>query len=329
MNFKKKNILFLQKKIKNNYNINLFFINNIYFKKKINKIKKFIYVKINKHFNKYTINIKNILFKKKKINLKLNFMFLNYVNLFSKLKLSFIIDKNLYINIKENYIFYNIYNLFFNYLKLKFKINNYSKIKYLKFKNKKINCLNKINIYQKKFSIFKIYDINLYENKSLNVIKIYNLNNNCKNYIFGIYITNKNQYINNLIIINNKYNNCINKQNYIGIYIDKSIINLKGIININRNTKKNISIQNYKNFILSNKVYINFKPYLNILSNNVKCSHGVNIGILDKDIIFYLQTRGLNMLYSKLLYFLSILKNNILNKKIKKKIINKLKNILK
>ena len=42
-------------------------------------------------------------------------------------------------------------------------------------------------------------------------------------------------------------------------------------------------------------------PQLEILSDDVKCSHGSSTGELDDDAIFYLQTRGIDSETAKLL----------------------------
>ena len=42
-------------------------------------------------------------------------------------------------------------------------------------------------------------------------------------------------------------------------------------------------------------------PQLEIYADDVKCSHGSTTGQLDEDILFYLQSRGLNINLSKTL----------------------------
>ena len=46
---------------------------------------------------------------------------------------------------------------------------------------------------------------------------------------------------------------------------------------------------------------MNANPQLEILSDDVKCSHGSSTGELDDDAIFYLQTRGIDSETDKLL----------------------------
>ncbi|WGH25189.1 MAG: SufD family Fe-S cluster assembly protein [Candidatus Shikimatogenerans bostrichidophilus] len=323
----------IHKKLKKFYNIKYYLKK----KKKIKNIKKKINSKALSPFisNLYTLILyiknKNIYLYNKYIKLNLNFI--NSFSLINNINILLILDNRTFLFIKETFknIKSNIYiinNFFFKiYLKKK------SNVIYLKYKknNFSISTINNIIIYQKKFTKFILYDINLYEKFNYNNIIINNLSNYCLSRINSIIISSNTQTTNFYLLINNNYSYCNNKQYYIGIYDDSSKSILKGLINVKKNTKNNISYQNYKNFILSNKVYINLKPYLNIYTNNIKCSHGVNIGKINKFFIYYLQSRGIKLYKAKILFFLSILYKIINIKTFKclfKDIKNKLKLIL-
>jgi len=49
-----------------------------------------------------------------------------------------------------------------------------------------------------------------------------------------------------------------------------------------------------RNLLLSPKARIDAKPQLEIVADNVKCTHGATIGQLDADEVFYLQSRGID-----------------------------------
>jgi len=49
-----------------------------------------------------------------------------------------------------------------------------------------------------------------------------------------------------------------------------------------------------RNLLLSSKARIDTKPQLEIVADNVKCTHGAAIGQLEADEIFYLQSRGID-----------------------------------
>jgi Fe-S cluster assembly protein SufD len=49
-----------------------------------------------------------------------------------------------------------------------------------------------------------------------------------------------------------------------------------------------------RNLLLSPKARIDTKPQLEIVADNVKCTHGATVGQLDTDEVFYLQSRGID-----------------------------------
>ncbi|OGT91163.1 MAG: hypothetical protein A2298_04940 [Gammaproteobacteria bacterium RIFOXYB2_FULL_38_6] len=51
-----------------------------------------------------------------------------------------------------------------------------------------------------------------------------------------------------------------------------------------------------KNLLLSDEAEIDTKPELEIYADDVQCSHGATIGQLDETALFYLQSRGIELL---------------------------------
>lgn len=49
-----------------------------------------------------------------------------------------------------------------------------------------------------------------------------------------------------------------------------------------------------RNLLLSSKARVDTKPQLEIVADNVKCTHGATVGQLDANEIFYLQSRGID-----------------------------------
>ncbi|MDX2100867.1 MAG: Fe-S cluster assembly protein SufD [Leptolyngbyaceae cyanobacterium bins.59] len=54
-----------------------------------------------------------------------------------------------------------------------------------------------------------------------------------------------------------------------------------------------------RNLLLSPKARIDTKPQLEIIADNVKCSHGATVSQLDEEEVFYLQSRGLDQATSQ------------------------------
>lgn len=85
---------------------------------------------------------------------------------------------------------------------------------------------------------------------------------------------------------------CQSKLNFKGIIDDKAKANFIGRIIVPQNAIKTESSLSNKNLLLSDNAIIQSAPELEIYANDVKCTHGSAVGQLDKQMLFYLQTRG-------------------------------------
>jgi Fe-S cluster assembly protein SufD len=72
-----------------------------------------------------------------------------------------------------------------------------------------------------------------------------------------------------------------------------------GQIMVRQNAQRTDSKQSSRNLLLTNKARIDTKPQLEIFADDVKCTHGATIGQLDKEEVFYLQSRGLSELAAR------------------------------
>jgi Fe-S cluster assembly protein SufD len=75
---------------------------------------------------------------------------------------------------------------------------------------------------------------------------------------------------------------------------DRSSANFTGLIRINRSAHQTESSQEQKNILLSDSAKADSDPKLEILNNDViRCTHGAAVGPVDEEMVFYLQSRGL------------------------------------
>ena len=61
-----------------------------------------------------------------------------------------------------------------------------------------------------------------------------------------------------------------------------------------RDAQKVDASQSVKAMLLTRTATANAKPELEIFADDVKCAHGATVGELDKNALFYLQSRGIN-----------------------------------
>jgi Fe-S cluster assembly protein SufD len=77
---------------------------------------------------------------------------------------------------------------------------------------------------------------------------------------------------------------------------DRSSSNFTGLIRINKPAHQTESSQEQKNILLSPRSKADSDPKLEILNNDVvRCTHGAAVGPLDPEMLFYLQSRGVDL----------------------------------
>jgi Fe-S cluster assembly protein SufD len=75
---------------------------------------------------------------------------------------------------------------------------------------------------------------------------------------------------------------------------DSAHLNLNGLIKVNEAGQDTDSYLSEKVLLLSPKATASAIPNLEILANEVKCSHSATIGPIDEEQLFYLMSRGLS-----------------------------------
>ncbi|NGX35857.1 MAG: FeS cluster assembly protein SufD [Candidatus Anoxychlamydiales bacterium] len=120
-----------------------------------------------------------------------------------------------------------------------------------------------------------------------------NLNDiNAKAEIVGIYLAKKDQVLDHYIKTNHRSKKTFSNHYLKGVLDDESQGVFYASTIAQKDAKKIIANQLNKNILLSKKAKSFSKPELWIKTDDVKCSHGSTTGQLDKEALFYLQTRG-------------------------------------
>jgi len=74
---------------------------------------------------------------------------------------------------------------------------------------------------------------------------------------------------------------------------DAAAFNFKGLINIAKKAQGSNAYQKNKSILMSPGAKVDTRPELEIMANDVKCTHGATVGKIDKEALFYLMSRGL------------------------------------
>lgn len=112
-------------------------------------------------------------------------------------------------------------------------------------------------------------------------------------HLYGLYLGEDQQLIDNHSLIHHKRPNCNSNEIYKGVLLDKATGVFNGKVFVEPEAQKTNAFQQNNNLLLSNKATINTKPQLEIFADDVKCSHGATVGQLSKEALFYLQSRGI------------------------------------
>lgn len=84
-----------------------------------------------------------------------------------------------------------------------------------------------------------------------------------------------------------------------GVFDDRAKFFYKGLIRIEKRGQSSHAYQKNQNIVLSRDVFIESKPYLEILANDVFCTHGSTTGKINDDVVYYLQTRGIDLKHAR------------------------------
>jgi Fe-S cluster assembly protein SufD len=121
------------------------------------------------------------------------------------------------------------------------------------------------------------------------------LSEGCECTLNGLYLVGGDQHIDNHTSIDHAKPHAASHELYKGILEGHSTAVFNGKILVRKDAQKTDAKQTNKNLVLSEDAVINTKPELQILADDVRCTHGATIGQLDPEGIFYLQSRGIGL----------------------------------
>ncbi|UZK69162.1 SufD family Fe-S cluster assembly protein [Sphingomonas sp. S1-29] len=90
-------------------------------------------------------------------------------------------------------------------------------------------------------------------------------------------------------------------QTWRAVAADRSAASLAARVDVARGAQKTDGVQSLRGLLLDRTATINLKPELEIFADDVKCAHGATVGELDRNAMFYLQSRGIPLLRARAL----------------------------
>ncbi len=150
-----------------------------------------------------------------------------------------------------------------------------------------------IQVHQSRNSNFKSHNISLgglLVRNDVNAV----LSTGCESTLNGLYLVNGRQHVDNHTALDHAAPHAASHELYKGILDGTSSAVFNGKIFVRKDAQKTDAKQTNKNLVLSENSTINTKPELQILADDVRCTHGATVGQLDEEALFYLRARGIS-----------------------------------
>ena len=112
-------------------------------------------------------------------------------------------------------------------------------------------------------------------------------------YLSGLYYGTKNQRIHMDTYQHHIAPNCTTDLMFKGALDDTSRAVYRGMIRLEEGAQKTDSYQQNRTLLMKDSARIDSIPGLEILANDVRCTHGSTAGQIDPTMLFYLMSRGL------------------------------------
>ncbi|CAI8857213.1 Fe-S cluster assembly protein SufD [Methylocaldum szegediense] len=110
----------------------------------------------------------------------------------------------------------------------------------------------------------------------------------------GLFLATGRRHLDTHTLIRHKAPCGTSRETYRGIAANRARGVFSGRIVVHPEAQKTDAEMSNRNLLLSEDAEIDSKPQLEIHADDVKCSHGVTVGQLDPEAVFYLESRGVD-----------------------------------
>jgi Fe-S cluster assembly protein SufD len=111
--------------------------------------------------------------------------------------------------------------------------------------------------------------------------------------VTGAYAPHKRQHVDFDTTQEHAAPNCTSDLAFRGILADRSSAVWRGVIKVDKDAQQTDGFQECRNLLLSKRAHSDAIPGLEILANDVRCTHAAAVAQIDQDQLFYLRSRGL------------------------------------
>jgi Fe-S cluster assembly protein SufD len=115
----------------------------------------------------------------------------------------------------------------------------------------------------------------------------------------GLYVIANKEHVDHHVVVRHRATDCRSRQLFKGILGGQAVGAFTGRVEVGEGAQRTSAEQANHSLLLSREAVAETRPQLEILADDVKCSHGATIGQLSDDAIHYLRTRGLGPLAAR------------------------------
>lgn len=112
--------------------------------------------------------------------------------------------------------------------------------------------------------------------------------------LFGLCLARGKAHLDHTLRLEHASPGCRSSQSFKHVVDDRGHAVFQGGIRVAPDAQRTDAQQITRTLLLSDHAQVDAKPELEILADDVKCSHGASIGDLDAGMLFYLRARGLD-----------------------------------
>jgi len=149
-------------------------------------------------------------------------------------------------------------------------------------------------INQAKSSVFKTHYINIGSAVARHKNVVTFNEEHCESYQSSVVLGDGEQVADSRTLTNHNMPNCESYQLHKFVLDDFAQGVFNGMIYVAQDAQKTDGNMDNRNLLLSNTAKMNTKPQLEIYADDVLCSHACTSGQIDKNQLFYCQTRGIS-----------------------------------
>jgi Fe-S cluster assembly protein SufD len=154
--------------------------------------------------------------------------------------------------------------------------------------------IGKTSVLQNRDSRYHSVAVHLGSKLSRHNLEVYHRGEQVESNLYGLALAAQGQVMDTHSAILYNHPHCQSDQLYKAMAAGNGRSIFNGKVTVPKVAQQTNAAQLNRNLLLSPKARIDTKPQLEIVADNVKCSHGATVSQLEDDEIFYLQSRGID-----------------------------------